>query len=67
MLSSGLASQAIYGKACGLLPGLWLSDAAGRKHRYQWVSPIYMRLGISRSIDAPAVSRVKTNRIPTYG
>jgi len=29
MLSSGLASQAIYGKACGLLPGLWLRDAAG--------------------------------------
>ncbi|WP_220387756.1 hypothetical protein, partial [Sporomusa ovata] len=25
LLSSGLASQAIYGKACGLNPGLWLS------------------------------------------
>lgn len=67
MLSSSLASQAIYGKACGLNPGLWLWYAAGCKYRYQWVYPIYIGLDISRPIDAPAVSRVTTNRIPTYG
>ncbi|WP_459997470.1 hypothetical protein [Paradesulfitobacterium aromaticivorans] len=49
MLSSSLASQAIYGKACGLNPGPWLWNAAGRKTPVSMGIPNILGIGYKQA------------------